>query len=181
MGVLITPMALAHSLHPIKSRSRNKRETCVLDYVFPPDDLDTGPCTPFIIYTPHIIAAFLLIKINSFWETYIPRVGMAILVCRMIWYCLVSGVLSVLCSSIVCGYSYCDILHLSVAPPNRIANRTGFWVYVLMLDVIRRSCYYFQDGILFHHDFHHDGCDYNWDFYGHWLPFDPHFRLPLHN
>ena len=25
MGVLITPMALAHPLHPIKSRSRNKR------------------------------------------------------------------------------------------------------------------------------------------------------------
>ena len=40
--------------------------TCGLDDVFPPNDLGSGPCTPFIIYIPHIIAAFLLIKINSF-------------------------------------------------------------------------------------------------------------------
>ena len=59
-------MALARPAHPIKSRSRNKRQTCELDDVFPPDDLGSGPCTPFIIYIPHIIAAFLLIKINFF-------------------------------------------------------------------------------------------------------------------
>ena len=51
---------------------------------------------------------------------------------------------------------------------NRIANRTGFSVYVvLVLNVIRYSCHYFLDKILFHHDFHHDSCDYHWDFYGH--------------
>ena len=55
-------------------------ETCGLDDVFPPDDLDSGPCTPFIIYIPHIIAAFLLIKIYSIYETCIPKVGMAMLV-----------------------------------------------------------------------------------------------------
>ena len=66
MGVLITPMALAHPLHPIKSRSRNKRQNLWVGCVFPPDDLDSGPGTPYIIYIPHIIAAFLVIKINSF-------------------------------------------------------------------------------------------------------------------
>ena len=40
---------------------------------------------------------------------------------------------------------------------------------VLVLSVIRCSCYYFLDRILFHHDFHHDSCDYHWDFYGHSL------------
>ena len=30
---------------------------------------------------------------------------------------------------------------------------------VLMLSVIRYSCYYFLDAILFHHDFHHDSCE----------------------
>ena len=55
--------------------------------MFPPDDLGSGPCTPSIIYILHIIAAFLIIKINSFCETYMPKVGVAMLVCWMIWYC----------------------------------------------------------------------------------------------
>ena len=33
--------------------------------MFPPDDLGSGPCTPFIIYIPHIIAALLLIKTRT--------------------------------------------------------------------------------------------------------------------
>ena len=62
----------------------------------------------------------------------------------------------------------CDIVHWSAAPHNRIANRTGFWVYVvLVLNVIWYSSHYFLEWILFHHDFHHDSCDYHWDFYGH--------------
>ena len=62
----------------------------------------------------------------------------------------------------------CDIVHLSAAPHNRIANRTGFGVCVVLVsDVIRYSCHYFLDRILFHYDFHHDSCDYHWDFYGH--------------
>ena len=62
----------------------------------------------------------------------------------------------------------CDIVHWSAAPHNRIANRTVFWVYVvLVLNVIRYSRHYFLDKILFHHDFHHDGYDYHWDFYSH--------------
>ena len=75
----------------------------------------------------------------------------------------------------------CEIVHWSAAPNNRIANRTGFGVYVvLVLNVIRYSCHYFLDRIIFHHDFHHDSCDYHWDFYDHWLPFDLYLRLPLY-
>ena len=55
--------------------------------------------------------------------------------------------------------------------------RTAFLVcVVLVLSVIRCSCYFF---LLFHHDFHHDTCDYHLDFYGHSLLFELHFRLPL--
>ena len=44
----------------------------------------------------------------------------------------------------------CDIIHWSAAPHNHIANRTGFSVYVvLVLNVIRYSCHYFLDRILF--------------------------------
>ena len=34
-------------------------ETFGLGDVFPPDELGSGPCTPFIIYIPYIIAAIL--------------------------------------------------------------------------------------------------------------------------
>ena len=62
----------------------------------------------------------------------------------------------------------CDIVHGSAAPHNRIGNRTGFSVYVVLaLNVIRYSCQYFLDIILFHHDFHHDSCEYHWNLYGH--------------
>ena len=58
-----------------------------------------------------------------------------------------------------------DIVHWSAAPHHCKADRTGFWVcVVLVLNVIRCSCHYFLDIILFHHDFHHDSCDYHWDF-----------------
>ena len=74
--------------------------------------------------------------------------------------------------------STCDIVHWSAVPNDCIANRPGFWVYVvLVLNVIRYSCHYFLDRILFHHDFHHDFCDYHWDFYGHYLLI---YRLTLH-
>ena len=57
---------------------------------------------------------------------------------------------------------------------------TILWVcVVLVLSVIRCSCYYFRDRILFHHDFNHDSCDYYWDFYGHSLLFELQFRLSV--
>ena len=75
----------------------------------------------------------------------------------------------------------CDIVHWSTAPHSRIANRTSFSVYVvLLLNVIRYSCHYFLDIILFHQDFHEDSCDYHWEFCGHQLLFDLYFRLPSH-
>ena len=40
-GSLVTSMPLAHPLHPIRSRSRNKRQICGLDDVFPIDDLSS--------------------------------------------------------------------------------------------------------------------------------------------
>ena len=86
---------------PLKAGRGISAETCGLDDVFPPDDIGSGPCTQFIMYIPHIIAAFLLNRINSFSETYIPKVGMAMLVYWMVCYCLVSGVLSVIWSSIL--------------------------------------------------------------------------------
>ena len=64
--------------------------------MFPPDDFHSGACTPFIMYIPYITAENLLIKINSFEETYIPKVGVTMLVYWMIWccycFCLVSSV-----------------------------------------------------------------------------------------
>ena len=62
----------------------------------------------------------------------------------------------------------CDIVNWSMAPHHPIAYRTGFCVCVIpVLNVIRCACHYFLDKILFHHDFHHDSCDYHWDFNGH--------------
>ena len=60
--------------------------------------------------------------------------------------------LSVVCSSIlyVMDIGTCDIVDWSAAPHNRIANRTGFWMYVvLVLNVIRYSCHYFLDEFYF--------------------------------
>ena len=59
----------------------------------------------------------------------------------------------------------CDIVHWSAARHNHLANLTGFSVYVvLVLNVSRYSFHVFLDRILFHHDFHHDSCDYHWVF-----------------
>ena len=58
--------------------------------------------------------------------------------------------------------------------------RTVFRVCVgLVLSVIRCSFYYFRVRIQFHHDFHHDSCDYHRDFYGHKLLFALHFRCSI--
>ena len=47
-----------YSHGPLKAGRGISAETCGLDDMFPPDDLGSGPCTPFIIYIPYIIAAF---------------------------------------------------------------------------------------------------------------------------
>ena len=45
----------------------------------------------------------------------------------------------------------------------------------LVLSVGRCSFYFFRDKIIIYHDFHHIG-DWYWDFYGHSLLFELHFR-----
>ena len=64
-------------------------ETCELDNLFPTDDLGTGPCTPSIIYKPQTThySCILSKYIDYFYETYIPKVGVAMPVYWMIWYC----------------------------------------------------------------------------------------------
>ena len=94
------------------------------------------------------------------------------LVYWMIWYCYCfsSGVKCTL--SCVVQYSlyhnmynrYHMTLYIGQQHPITV-YRTGVWVcVVLVLNVIRCSCHYFLDRILFQHDFHHDSCDYHWDF-----------------
>ena len=172
MGVLITPMALAHPLHPIKSRSRNKRRT-----------LWVGWCVSS--WRPWFWPVRSIYYIDT---THYSRIltNWNILFLRKIhtnsWYGH-AGVLDdlILCGfrcAFICMFQYsiyhgmdigtCDIVPWSAAPHNRTANRTVFSVYVvLVLNVIGYSCHYFLDRILFHLDFHHDSCDYHWDFYGH--------------
>ena len=56
---VITPMALAHILHPLEACRGISAKTFGLDDVFPPDDLGSGPYSQLrITYIPCIIAAF---------------------------------------------------------------------------------------------------------------------------
>ena len=168
MEVLITHMPLEHPLHPIKSRSRNKRRNlwvgwCVSSWrpwFWPVRSI-------YYIHTTHYS------RILTNWNILFLKD-----IHTKSWY----GHAGVLDDLILCGFSCmfqyslchcmdigtCGIVHWSAAPHSRIASWTGFWVYiVLVLNVIRYSCHYFLDRILFHHDFHHDSYDYHWDFDGH--------------
>ena len=172
MGVLISPLALAHPLHPIKSRSRNKRW-----------NLWVGWCVSswrhwfWPVHCIYYMHTTNYSRILTNWNINFLRD-----IHTKSWY----GHAGVLDDLMLCGFrcafscifqyslchgmdiGTCDIVHWSAAPHNRIANRTVFSVYVvLVLNVIRYSCHYFLDRILFHHDFHYDSCDYHWDFYGH--------------
>ena len=42
---------------PLETGRGTSAKTCGLDDVFPPDDLGSGPYTPFIIYIPYIVTA----------------------------------------------------------------------------------------------------------------------------
>ena len=71
----------------------------------------------------------------------------------------------------------CDIVHWSAAARHSLQDCFGVFA-VLVLSVILCSFLFFLGRILFHHDFHHDSCDYCWDFivilfilnYTFWLP-----------
>ena len=79
------------------------------------------------------------------------------------------------------GYRYNVTLYIGQQHPITI-YRTVFFpllCVVLVLSVIKCYCYYFLYIILFHHDFHHDSCDYRWVLCGHSLLFELHFRLSV--
>ena len=165
-------MALAHPLHPIKIRSSDKRRKLLV-----------GWCV--FSWRPWFWPVHFIYHIHI---THYSRIltNWNILFLRDIHTKSSYGHAGVLDDLILCGFrcafscmfqyslchgldiGTCDIVHGSTAPHNRIANRTVFSVYVvLVLNVIRYFCHYFLDRILFHHDFYHDSCDYHWDFYGH--------------
>ena len=52
---------------PLKAGRGISAETCGLDDVFPPDDLGSGPCTPFIIYSETACNDHLFNKIDYLW------------------------------------------------------------------------------------------------------------------
>ena len=162
-------MALAHPLHPIKSWSRNKRR-----------NLWVGWCVSswrpwfwpvhFICYLHTTHYSRILTNWNKLFLRDIHT---------KIWYGHTGVLADLLLSGFRCAFSCmvqyslchgmdigtCDIVHWSTAPHYRIDYRTVFGVcVVLVLNVIRCSCHYFLDRILFHHDIHHDSCDYHWDF-----------------
>ena len=83
------PMALAHPLYPIRSRSRNKHRIlwvgwCVSAW---------RPCFWSVCSIYYYIHNMYYSCILSNWnklvlgDIYIPRVDEAMTVCRMIWYC----------------------------------------------------------------------------------------------
>ena len=88
MGVLITPIALSHPLHHIRSRSRDKRRNlrvrrCVASWLH-------WFWTVNSIYYMHIIYySYTLSNWNKLFlrDVYISKVGVAMMVCWIIWYC----------------------------------------------------------------------------------------------
>ena len=170
MGVLITPMALAHPLHPIKSRSGNKRRNLRVRWC-------VSSCWPwswpmhsiYYIHTTHY-SRILTNQNKLFLRDIHTKSGY--------------GHAAVLDDLLLCGFRCAfscmvqyflwhdmdigiyDIVHRSTAPHNHIAYRTGFGVcVVLVLNAIRCSCHYFLYIILFHHEFHHDSYESHLDFY----------------
>ena len=75
-----------------------------------------------------------------------------------------------------------QMLKCAPCPRWRINHKWPWFtmVYVVSEHHVLTYVHYLLDRFMFHHDFHHDSCDYHWDFYGHYLPFDLHFSLPLH-
>ena len=70
------------------------------------------------------------------------------------------------------------ILYIGQQHPITV-DKTVLGVWVVVLSVIMCSCYYFLDIILFHHDLHHDICDYQWEFFGQPLLSELHLRLAV--
>ena len=146
MGVLITPMTLAHPLHPIESGSRNKRLTlwfgwCVSSW---------RPCfwpvhSIYYIHTTHCSRTLTYgnklflrdIHTNSWYDHAGVLDDLILSGFRRAFSCVVQYSL---CHGMDIGT--CDIVHWSATPYHRKAYRTVFGVcVVLVLNVIRCSCH----------------------------------------
>ena len=130
MGVFITPMALSHSLHPIKSRSRNKRRNLWVGWC----DSSWRPwCWPvhsiYYIHTTHyscILTNWNMLFLRGIYtKSWYGHAGVLddLILCGLRW--AFSGMFQYsLCHGMDIGTR--DIVHWSAAPNDRIANRAGF-------------------------------------------------------
>ena len=118
-GNVIPPMALAHPLHPIRSKSRNKRRNLW-------DGLCVSSSRPsfWSVYSLyHYIHTMYYSCILSNWnklflrDIYIPKVGVGVTVCRMIWY----------------RYSFLSGVKCIFQLHTITVYRTGFWVCVILV------------------------------------------------
>ena len=139
-GSLITPMVLAHPLHPIGCRSRNKCPNLWFRWCVPPDDVGSGPYS--IGYLSNGNKVFL-------WDIYIQTVGVATTMCWMIWYCYffwlgfkcISQLYDSAFSISWYGYRYHVTLCIGQLHSSTMCS-TGFGVcVVLVLSVIMCSFY----------------------------------------
>ena len=74
----------------------------------------------------------------------------------------------------------CSNLYIGQQHPITVYRTVFFFVRCSGVECLYRcSCYYFLDRIIFHHEFHHDSCDYQCDYCGHSLLFELHFRLSV--
>ena len=153
----------------------------------PSDDLGSGPCNPFIIYIPHIIAAFLVIKINSFWDTYIPKVGVTMLVYWMICFCYCFLLGSKCTFSCIVQYSLYHNMDIGTIWHCTLVNNTPsqsiglvfgcalFWCWVsscAAVTIFFTELYFIMIFIMINVTIIRI-------FYGHLLLCERHFRLPL--
>ena len=166
---LITPMALTHPLHPIRSRPRNQGR-----------NLWVGSCV--FSWRPWVWSIYPIYYLSN-WnklflrDIYTSRV-VAMAVCWMIWYCysFLYGFKCVFhCIIHDSLYHFMDIsamwhcAFVSCTPSQSTGLALGcalFWCSV-------SSCvpfYEFLDWVLFDHD----SCDYYWDFHGQSFYFELH-------
>ena len=152
MGVLITPMALTHRLHPIKCKSRNKRR-----------NLWVGWCVSSwrsLFWPVHSIYYIHTSKRHTSQTLVWPCwcIGWF----DTVWFQVRFQMYGPLFSMSLYGSKYHVTVYIGQQHPITV-YRTFLVCVVLVLNVIRCSCHYFLGRILFHHDFHHDSCDYHLD------------------
>ena len=181
MGVLITPMTLAHHLHPIGSRSENKHRNmwagwCVSSW---------RPLIWSIYFIYYIHTIYYSCTLGS-WNKLLVRD-----IQTKSWY----GHNGVLDDMILLFFPVLFQMYISIVQIRSLYNHNveigtmwrcalvsctlqsfgmvlGF--VVLVMGVIMYSFYYFLDRFLFPHDFHQNHCNYHYEFYGCSFNFEQH-------